>query len=326
MIRAPSFWYPEGGKRSVTATLLWPLTLIWRLGAALRRMRAMAYTPETPTIAIGNITAGGTGKTPLVATLAAKAVKAGRHPIILASGYGGRIKGPYQVSVNDTASRVGDEARWLAAFAPVVVARDRAAGVRWIDENRKDCDLIIMDDGLQNPGIKPHRRIAVFSGRLGVGNGMLIPAGPLREKWGQVAQYDAIAITGDDRHDLTSGAGPFDLPVFKIRRRLHRGDVAAVKKQPVIAFAGIGDPDGFFDMLESAGIKVKARHPFADHHPFTADEIETLMKKAARSKARLVTTEKDMVRIDRAMAGDIKPMRLETVVDSSFMDILPGGK
>jgi tetraacyldisaccharide 4'-kinase len=326
MSETPSFWYPESGKRTLVAILLWPLTLIWRLLTILRWAATPTYRPKTPTIVIGNITAGGTGKTPFVAALAAKAMKAGRNPIILTRGYGGRIKGPYQVSVEDLAVRVGDEARWMSNFAPVVVARNRGAGAKWIDKHRENCDLIILDDGLQNPSIKPHRRVAVFNGKLGIGNGMLLPAGPLRESWSRLKCCDAIIITGDDQHDLKSKAVRYNLPVFKIKRHLHPDDIASVKKKPVIAFAGIGDPDGFFDMLTAAGVNLKAKHAFADHYAFTDDDIKALFEYATESGARLVTTEKDMVRIDPAIADDITAIRLETVVNASFMDILPKAK
>ena len=328
MKNTPSFWYPNDNSRARSAFLLWPLSWLWRLGAFLRKLGSSPYSPNVPTIVIGNITAGGTGKTPYVVALAQTTLKSGRNPVILTRGYGGIIAGPHLVSGDDSAEHIGDEAKWLAQHTPVVVARDRRHGAEWIEANIPDCDLIIMDDGLQNPNISPDCKIAVFNGKLGIGNGMIIPAGPLREPWSALRQYDAIVITGDDQTDIKGRmkTSQYNLPVFKAERFFKKNDIANVNANPAIAFAGIGDPDSFFTMLQSEGVTLVKTVSFPDHHPFTSKEIARLKVDAEQQNAVLLTTEKDMMRLGSDQAKDIKSIGLVTVIEPSFMSILPKAK
>ena len=325
MKTTPSFWYPDHGSLSVMALLLWPLTWLWRWAAWLREKTASPYHPKTPTIVIGNITVGGTGKTPFVAALAEAAIATGRRPVILTRGYGGRVEGPHLVTDQDNADDVGDEACWLSRYAPVIVSRHRGKGAAWIDAHRPECDLIIMDDGLQNPSVIPHRRIAVFNGRLGIGNGHIIPAGPLREPWDALNHYDAVVLTGDDNTGIRARIKALSITpsVFKADRHFKEDEITSIKGKAVFAFAGIGDPQSFYAMLKAEGVHLTGTRSFPDHHPYNDDEIAFLKKQAYHHHAMLVTTEKDMMRLTPDQAKGIHALGLKTHIERSFMDILP---
>ena len=324
MKNTPYFWYPEQGRFTLASALLWPLTLLWRLGSFLKKITASPYQPRIPTVVIGNITAGGTGKTPLVMALHENTKRNGRKPVILTRGYGGKTAGPYLAQPEDHADIIGDEARLMVNKAPVVISRDRGKGARWIEDNIPDCDLIIMDDGMQNPTITPHKKIAVFNGSLGIGNGMVIPSGPLRERWGALKACDGVIISGDDKQNLLAEINALnaELPVFHVSRKLNKEDIADIKGKDIIAFAGIGDPESFFYMLSSADVNLVNTYIFPDHYNYSSNEIAALKKEAEAKDALLVTTEKDYMRFDAEMGSDIKIIHLETILNESMMEIL----
>ena len=319
----PRFWEHRG----VLSTLFIPLSIIWICVTKLRRLISKSYKADMPVICIGNITSGGTGKTPIVAALAEAAQKRGWQPVILTRGHGGSTTGPLLINSNMTAQQVGDEAVMLRQNCPVVVSHNRADGARLISAKQIG-DIIIMDDGMQNPGITKDQVLMVFNGRKGVENNRIIPAGPLRESLADgLTRADAVAITGVDETGLEKSIRNIDPDtlITGIERRLDVRDVDFIGNNPVIAFAGIGDNDGFFSMLEDAGITVKDRVGFADHHDYSADEIATLLSRAKDAGAILATTTKDITRV-RTMpeTEDIVAIKLETNLPTSLLDrILP---
>lgn len=324
MPKTPFFWYRRSPTTHLIGVIFFPLTWLWRMGSWLRQIGSRPYGPRLPVIAVGNITAGGTGKTPLVANLAVEARLRGYKPVILTRGYGGQLAGPICVDKHHAAADIGDEALMLREYAPVVVSRNRASGAKFIEEETLG-DLILMDDGLQNPSMKPHQSVVVFKGSLGIGNGQIIPAGPLREALSTgLAHADAVAFTGRDDTGLTAQIRQIapDLPCFTITRALNAEDLGAISGGKVVAFAGIGDPDGFFDMLAMAGVDLIARRVFPDHHLFRDDEIKVLTAMAEDQQAILVTTEKDLVRIPEAVQHGILCIRLETRADPGLIDKL----
>ena len=175
----PPWWYRD--PPSGIATVLRPLAALYGWAAAARYWRATPYRSRLPVICVGNFTAGGTGKTPLVIHLCERLKAAGHEPVALTRGYGGRLSGPYWVNAkSDVARDVGDEALLLARAAPTLVARDRRAGAHAIETGPHPVTVIVMDDGLQNPGLAKDLTIAVVDGGRGFGNGLTMPAGPLR--------------------------------------------------------------------------------------------------------------------------------------------------
>ncbi|MBI3506421.1 MAG: tetraacyldisaccharide 4'-kinase [Proteobacteria bacterium] len=286
-MRAPEFWTSGG----IAGVLLAPLGAACALGGAMRRAVATPWKAPVPVICIGNLTLGGAGKTPTVAAIVARLIARGRRPAILSRGYGGSERGPLRVDpAAHDAARVGDEPLLLAASAPVYVGGDRAASARLAVAG--GADILVLDDGFQNPGLFKDRSLVVIDGAVGFGNGRVFPAGPLREpvSWG-AARAQACALIGGDRHNAAASTG---LPV--LRADLVADD-AALAGRRVLAFAGIGRPGKFFDTLAQVGAIVAATREFADHHPYTRAEIESLIAQALHLDAIPVTTAKDMMRI-----------------------------
>jgi tetraacyldisaccharide 4'-kinase len=264
-----------------------------------------------PVICIGNFTAGGAGKTPAAIAVAQIALRAGERPIFLTRGYGGVIKGPHLVDPShDKAQTVGDEPLLLARVALTIVSADRAEGARLAE--RQDASLIIMDDGFQNPGLAKSASLIVIDGSLGLGNEHVLPAGPLRANLGfQLAQADGIILVGEGKaktriHALAHEAS---LPILSARI-VPQSDCAWLRDKPLVAFSGIGNPDKFFRMVESLDGELIARAPYRDHHPYTGQDALKLLELARRHGAQLVTTEKDLVRIEGE--GELKNLKNAT--------------
>ncbi|HCD49522.1 MAG TPA: tetraacyldisaccharide 4'-kinase [Alphaproteobacteria bacterium] len=324
MMRTPSFWYRR--EASLIAWLLLPLALLIAGAGWLRNRLVSPHKAQCPVICIGNITTGGTGKTPLVATLVNAAIERGWTPVILTRGYGGSLKGPVlitpelspKLSPKLTPAQTGDEALMLSRIAPVVVAANRAEGAALI-ENEGLGDLIIMDDGMQNPGLHKNTVIACFNGRLGIGNGMLQPAGPLRESLAGIARAEAVIITGRDETGLANRIAQRypQTRIIHAERALNPHDVAAVGTGNVIAIAGIGDPEGFFTMIENAGFEHVEKIAFADHEMISDDRLDRIRQQAQSAGATIITTEKDAARLDGRIA-DIMTIRLDTTLPADF--------
>lgn len=317
-MRAPEFWAGpgDGGWR---ARLLLPLSALWRRVTRRRLARGgPGFDPGIPVICIGNVTAGGTGKTPFAIEVASRLKAAGHHPHFLSRGHGGTARDVTRVE-GQGADVVGDEPLLLAAVAPAWVARDRVAGARAMVA--AGADVIIMDDGFQNPALKKTLSFLVLDGGAGLGNGRVIPAGPLREDWLEArARADAIIVIGEGRHPLPPAG---DLPLFRAAIRPLAGERFAGRR--VLAFAGIGRPGKFFDSLAACGAELVGRRAFADHHAFTAAEIDALRREAAATGAALVTTAKDAARLSHAQRAGIEVLEIALDVgESAGLDQLLG--
>ncbi len=307
-MRPPVFWDHQHGRASapLLRTLLAPLSA---LVVAAGRWRWRYTVPEkatVPVICIGNVTLGGTGKTPLALALAALLQAQGHRPVFLSRGHGGRAKGPLVVDPrHHTARDVGDEALLLAAAAPAIVARDRIAGARLAAA--QGASVIIMDDGFQNPSLHKDVSLLVMDSRAGLGNGRVFPAGPLREPLADALhRADALVAMG-------TGVLPFStaLPVL----RAHLRHEQPPPKGPLFAFAGIGRPQKFFDALQEAGGQMLQAMTFADHHRYSARELRRLRAWAKAQDARLVTTEKDFARLPEDWRAGITAWPVQAVLD-----------
>lgn len=293
-MRAPSWWQ---ARLSPLAVLLRPTSLIYGAIAA-RRMGKRGETAPLPVICIGNFTAGGAGKTPAALATAEILDAAGEYPAFLSRGYGGRLKGPVQVTASHGAADVGDEPLLLAEKAPVIVSRDRPAGARLAHEI--GATAVIMDDGLQNPSLVKDCAIAVVDGATGIGNGLPLPSGPLRAPMeAQWPAIDAVLVIGEGAagEDVARQAERQGKRVFHAALVPDPTISGMLRNQRVLAFAGIGRPEKFFDTLRATGAILEASHAFPDHHPYTAQELARLRDEASRKELLLVTTEKDLARI-----------------------------
>ena len=300
-MRAPSFWWQEPG---AAAALLAPIAAVYGAAAAAR-LRLPGERAGVPVLCVGNPTVGGSGKTPAALALSRLLIEAGERPWLLSRGYGGRLAGPVRVDPqHHRADDVGDEPLLLARCAPSVVARDRVAGARVA--RGAGADVIVLDDGFQNPSLAKDLSILVIDARRGIGNGRVFPAGPLRAPLAaQLDRAQAILVIGDGPAlSVARDAEARGLTVFRGRLVPDAACVAALKGNRVLAFAGIGDPEKFFATLADAGIDVAVRRGFPDHHRFTATQAAALLAEADRTGHSLVTTEKDFVRLahKRALA------------------------
>jgi tetraacyldisaccharide 4'-kinase len=304
-MRAPEFWTRDG----------WAARALGPLGAvidAVGRRRRAAVPPvraDLPVLCVGNATVGGAGKTPTALALAERLATRGRRPVFLTRGHGGSRAGPHPVDpAADDAQAVGDEALLLAARHPTVVARDRVAGASLC--LRLGGDVIVMDDGFQNPGLRKDVALLVVDGPAGIGNARLFPAGPMRERWPDaLARANAVVMVGEDVHGLVRDL-PAGVAVLRASLAPNLDDLAALDGGPVVAFAGIGRPAKFFGSLLAAGIAIAERVAFADHHRFTDADLDRLERLAANRGARLVTTAKDAIRLAPDRRAGIAVLRV----------------
>lgn len=299
MRTAPAFWWRPPG---LQACLLSPFGALVGAAAARRMARPPSFRAAVPVICVGNFVAGGAGKTPTAIAIARRAASRGLSPFVLTRGYGGRLAGPELVdpAMHD-ARAVGDEALLLARAAPTVVARDRAAGAAFAAD--RGAGLILMDDGFQNPTLAKDASVVVVDGGVGIGNGLCLPAGPLRAPLGaQLEKTDLVLVIGGAK---VVTAGPAGALVASAAARgipaasgqLVPSNAHGLAGRRVIGFAGIGRPGKFFETLEQAGADLVGRHAFPDHHPFTEADAAGLLAAAEAAGAVLATTAKDHVRL-----------------------------
>ena len=297
----PSWWY--GGANDFRQRALAPLGRLYGWIAEWRYRRQHPYRSRLPVICVGNFTAGGTGKTPLSIFIAGLLIARGERPVFLTRGYGGRTSGPAWVDIAPGAAQLyGDEPLLLAGIAPTLVARDRRAGVIAIETRGRDPSVIVMDDGLQNATVAKDLSIALVDGKRGIGNGEVIPAGPLRAPLEfQIGLVDAIVVrdppnTGNERGVHAVLRQGFPGPVLAAHVAA-AGDTAWIAGKPLVAFAGIANPQRFYKLLERLGGKLIARVSFPDHHAFGRADAQRLIALAKSGGAELVTTDKDFARI-----------------------------
>jgi tetraacyldisaccharide 4'-kinase len=290
--RAPDFWWR---RRSVRGYALAPLGAIYGRVAG-RRMAGPGESVGIPVICIGNLVVGGAGKTPTAIEVAQVCRELGYKPGFLSRGYGGSERGPAIVTpAVHTSAETGDEALLLARHAPTVVAVDRAGGAKLLAG--LGVDVIVMDDGFQNPSITKDLSIVVVDGSRGTGNGRVFPAGPLRAPLAaQMRHAHAVLVLGPGPGgDIVRMAARAGLPILRasvvsLRRR-------GLKRSPYLAFAGIADPEKFFVALEATGASIGHRMVFGDHHPFTEAECEMILAQAKEKGLVPITTDKDRVRL-----------------------------
>ena len=297
MIHPPAFWWREG--ETLAARLLAPLAMLYGAVAA-RRMLEAGTQVAVPVVCIGDLSLGGSGKTPTALAVGDILRSAGERIVFLTRGYDGRLPGPVRIDpVAHVAADVGDEPLLLVRAAPTVVARDRVAGAH--AAIAIGATVIVMDDGFQNPSLAKNLSLIVIDGWRGIGNARVFPAGPLRAPLeAQLAHAHGAVIIGEAAsalQDVMEALAARGLPTFHAWLEPDPAAVAELKGTDVLAFAGIGDPDKFFATLIAAGIHVPVTRGFPDHHRFTPAQASALVADADAQRLKLVTTEKDHARL-----------------------------
>lgn len=302
--------------------ILLPVSLLFRALAALRRaLHRSGILPShelpVPVIVIGNISVGGTGKTPLTLALAQQLVARGWHPLIVSRGYGGAVQQPQQVDADSAAQQVGDEPLLMARrkLCPVWIGQDRAAAAQAALLAHPQCDIVLCDDGLQHYRLRRDAEVAVVDGERGFGNGFMLPAGPLREPVARLKTVDAVVANGGN---AAPGQYAMRLSGEVFYNLLDPGKTVSASHFFALnnhAVAGIGHPQRYFRHLQALGIAF-APHAFPDHHPYSATDL------AFADCDAILLTEKDAVKCAAFADARYWVLRVEAQIDPALLDHL----
>jgi tetraacyldisaccharide 4'-kinase len=304
------------------SALLYPVSLLFRATVAARRAAYRSGVLKStrvsvPVIVVGNIGVGGAGKTPLTLWLAEFLSRHGRRPGIVSRGHGGSITGPHAVAPHDDPARVGDEPLLLArrSACPVWIGRDRVAAARSLLEANPACDTLLSDDGLQHYRMRREVELIVIDGARGLGNGWMLPAGPLREPPSRLHEADAVVVNGEPHasalHPRTFAMRVEGVTFHNLRDPQRVVGPEYFRGRAVHAVAGIGHPPRFFAHLRSLGIEFEA-HAFRDHHAFTPRDI------AFAGADAILMTEKDAVKCAAFASDECWALRVDAVPDAAL--------
>ena len=297
MINTPEFWYKNDLISKFKTLLLLPFSIIWILLSLIKKNFVKRYKSHLKVICIGNLSIGGTGKTPFSIQTYKILEILGYKPVFLTRGYRGLTKGPILVNKSHNHKDVGDEALLLSKVGTTIVSSNRCIGAKYIENLKKNYDIIIMDDGLQNYQLEQDIKLLLIDKKLLFGNGYCIPAGPLRQTITQgLKKIDAIIFTGDgDTKDINLN---FINNIQIFDTKLEIKNTIKTKQNNFLAFCALGNPIKFFNTLKKNNFKIVLTKSFPDHYEYKNKDINTLKEEADNRNLKLITTEKDYVKID----------------------------
>ncbi len=300
-MKTPAFWT----RRDWRSTLLLPAAWLYRAADRVLRSLKRPYRAPVPVICVGNLTVGGSGKTPTVIYLVQHLIEQGKAVHVVSRGYGGSMTGPLAVDLaRHSAEQVGDEPLLIAAYAPTWIARDRAAGIK--AAVAAGAEVVVLDDGFQNPSVEKDLSIIVVDAGFGFGNGRTLPAGPLREPVAQgMARADAVLLIGTPPEPWPDRF--HEKPVLRASL-VPKYSGIGLEGARVLAFAGIGRPEKFFQTVRELGAEIVESESFADHQIYSRVLVERLLARADAKDLMVVTTEKDAVKLPSFTRGKIWPV------------------
>ena len=301
MLKAPKFWYLK--RDSLQSNVLYPFSLIFRLGTKIRNFVSKEKKSKLPIICVGNIVIGGAGKTPVALKIGNMLREGGYNPHFVSKGYGGLEKNNTLVQDWHSPKSVGDESLLLSEIAPTWIGFDRSKSFELASENGADC--IVMDDGFQNPTLQKDFSIVVINGEQGFGNKRVIPSGPLRESINRGLSRTNLVITIGDISDTIKDKIPKHIPLIGANFKIKEDDIM-LKGQRITAFAGIAYPEKFFNSLKLVKANIVDKISYSDHHIYSENDLLYLAEIANKNKSILVTTKKDMVRIPKNFRSLVK--------------------
>lgn len=314
-MKAPQFW--NHGENSIYAVCLSPFASLYNAITTRRANKPASFKAAMPVLCVGNLIMGGAGKTPAAISLAQLLIDAGKRPVFLSRGYGGKLSGPVMVE-DQPAYDVGDEPRLLRQIAPVCISADRVAGAKLCME--QDADIIIMDDGFQNPHLHKDVSLLVIDGAFGHGNEKTFPAGPLRETLKNgLKRANGVILIGEDKTGTIQHIQQITPTLPILQAFIKPSDTPDIQGQKLVAFAGIARPEKFFETVKDLGGIITAQKSFPDHHSFSDAELDTLQILADTNDARLITTEKDWVRLPEEMRKNVDVIKITLAWDAPDM-------
>ncbi len=297
MLITPKFWYEDSINSKIKSIILFPLSILWILFNRLKSLFTKVYNSKLKVVCVGNLTVGGTGKTPYAIYTFKILRELGYNPVFLTRGYKGTHKGPIEVNKSHTYNDIGDEALLLSKIGTTIISKNRSLGAKFIEKHKKKFNVIIMDDGLQNNQLNHDIRFLLVDKNLKFGNKLCLPAGPLRQtlKSG-IKGVDRIVITGSNKINDINLFKIFNIPIIETKTRVI--NAPKIQNKKLFAFCGLGNPNKFYQTLNENGYDISFTKSFPDHYNYNHQDINKLILTATKQNLELITTEKDYVKIN----------------------------